>query len=427
MLIVADDLGWGDVGANGQTRILTPEIDGLARSGTRLTQAWSGAPVCAPSRCVLITGRHLGNSPIRDNIEVQPEGQAPLPAGTPNLFFAAKTKGYKTACIGKWGLGPPGSSGDPLAIGVDRFFGFNCQRHAHNYFPEWLYDDRAKRQLGGFAYAPQLMLDESVKFIEVNRERPWLLAFTSPLPHLALQVPSTTLERYRGAFPETPYDGKRGYRPHPTPRAAYAAMVSYLDDSVGTLLRALDRTGQACNTLVIFTSDNGATYTGGADTTYFNSTGGLRGFKGSAYEGGLRVPLIMRWPGRIAAGATSDIPTASYDLWPTIAAATGIPAPPQPDGQSLLAQLRDSTAVAPDRPIFVDFAGYGGWIAVREGRWKIVRNGTNKRPDGPFELFDLETDPSERSNAAALHPEIVERLAKFAAKECARAKTAAAH
>ncbi|MEY2742259.1 MAG: Arylsulfatase precursor [Planctomycetota bacterium] len=413
LLVVADDLGYGELGCYGQEKIATPRIDALAKAGVRMTRAWSGAPVCAPSRCVMFTGKHTGHAAIRDNGEVRPEGQTPLPERTPNLFSAMRSSGRATACIGKWGLGPPGSSGDPLAIGVDRFYGYNCQRHAHSHEPDWLWNDRTKAEVKG-SYAPTLMTREAVAFIETKKDVPWFLAFTSALPHLALQIPEEELKAYAGKFPETPYDGKSGYRPHATPKAAYAAMITHLDTSVGRLVDALKATGQLERTLIVFTSDNGTTHSAGVDAAYFKSTAGLRGLKGSAYEGGIRVPLILHHAATLPAGRVVDAPCAAYDLWPTIAAAVGLDRPVGTDGVDLGPVLRGESP-APARTLYMEFPGYGGWQAAVDGKWKIVRKNLKKQPDASFELYDLDADPRESVDVAGAHPETVKRLAAFAA------------
>ena len=413
LLVVADDLGYGEIGCYGQEKIATPRIDALAKAGVRMTRAWSGAPVCAPSRCVMFTGKHMGHAAIRDNGEVRPEGQTPLPERTPNLFAAMRSSGRATACIGKWGLGPPGSSGDPLAIGVDRFYGYNCQRHAHSHEPDWLWNDRTKAEVKG-SYAPTLMTREAVAFIESKKDVPWFLAFTSALPHLALQIPEDELKAYAGKFPETPYDGKSGYRPHATPKAAYAAMITHLDTSVGRLVDALKATGQLERTLIVFTSDNGTTHSAGVDAGYFKSTAGLRGLKGSAYEGGIRVPLILHHAATLPAGRVVDAPCAAYDLWPTIAAAVGLDRPVGTDGVDLGPVLRGESP-APARSLYMEFPGYGGWQTAVEGKWKIVRKNLKKQPNASFELYELDADPSESVDVAGAHPETVKRLAAFAA------------
>jgi arylsulfatase len=426
VLVFADDLGSGELGCYGQRKIATPNIDRLAREGARFTQFYSAAPVCAPSRSALLTGQHLGHTPIRDNAEVQPEGQAPLPAGTRTLAHDLKAAGYTTACIGKWGLGFVGSSGDPNAMGFDLFYGYNCQRQAHNHYPTHLWRNVERVVLQGnhpksraeLLYAPDLMLDQAKAFIESNASRPFFLLYASPLPHLALQPTPAELTRYDLKFAETPYVGGKGYLPHPTPRAAYAAMITRFDAEVGAIRAELEKHGLAENTLIIVTSDNGPTHdVGGVDTSFFDSTAGLRGRKGSVWEGGVRVPCIAWWPHEIPRGVTIDDPAWTVDLRATFGALADAPTPPS-DGRDLAALLLDGDPL-PTRVLYWPFPGYGGQEAVREGDWKIVRAGLRQRKPAAadlegWQLFNLAEDPNETNDLAAVHPEIVARLAGIA-------------
>lgn len=426
VLVFADDLGYGELGCYGQTKIATPNIDRLAREGARFTQFYTAAPVCAPSRSALLTGQHLGHTPIRDNSEVQPEGQGPLPASTRTLAHDLQAAGYTTACIGKWGLGFVGSSGDPNAMGFHLFYGYNCQRQAHNFYPTHLWRNAERVVLQGndpnsraeLAYAPDLMLAEAKSFIERNASKPFFLMYASPLPHLALQPTPADLKPYDLKFDETPYEGGKGYLPHPTPRAAYAAMISRLDAEVGAIRAELEKRGLAENTLVIITSDNGPTHdVGGVDTGFFDSTAGLRGRKGSVWEGGIRVPCIAWWPHRIAAGTMIGDPAWAVDLRATFGALAAA-ATPASDGRDLTALLFGGTPPS-TRALYWPFPGYGGQEAVREGDWKIVRTGLRRRKpvaadlDG-WQLFDLARDPNETTDLAAVHPEVVARLALLA-------------
>ena len=416
VLIVADDLGWGELGSYGQAKIRTPSLDRLAAQGLRCTQAYSGAPVCAPSRCSLLSGMHTGHSAIRDNKELQPEGQQPLPAGIPTLAGLLHERGYATAAIGKWGLGPPGSEGEPLCQGFDHFFGYNCQRAAHTYYPEWLYRDRERLPLAGndpkrnarAIYSPDLFREEALAFVRQNSARPFFLYFATTVPHVALELPEAALAEYSRAFPETPYDGKQGYVPHPTPRAAYAGMITRLDRDIGVLLAELDRLGLAENTLVVFTSDNGPSYAGGADAKFFESTGGLRGLKGQLYEGGIRVPLLVRWPGHVEAGRVSDAVCAGWDLLPTLAEAAGARVPQGLDGVSLVPAWTRGAPVERDF-LYWEYADAGGWQAVRFGDWKALRRNITKNIPGAIELYDLAQDPDETRDLAAKRPELVKR------------------
>ena len=427
VLILADDLGYSQLGCYGETKIRTPHIDRLAAEGTRFTQAYSGSPVCAPSRCVLLTGLHTGHAHIRDNLEIQPEGQTPLPAGTPTLPRLLRAEGYATGLVGKWGLGFPGSPGEPLAQGFDVFFGFNCQRKAHNHYPPELWRNAERIRLDGNdggptgrQYAPDLFEKEALDFIAANRKRPFFLFFATTVPHLALQVPRDSLDEYGGAWPETPYDGRKGYQPHPTPRAAYAAMVTRFDRSVGRIMALIGKLGLDRDTLVLFASDNGATYdVGGYDRDFFRGAGGLRSHKGFVYEGGIRVPFIARRPGAVPAGRASDAVVAFQDLLPTLldAAGAGARVPAGIDGVSRLSLFEGRHASAQEARLYMEFPAYGGQQMARRGRWKGVRQNLTKDPDAPIELYDLERDPGETMDVAASHPETVAELKAVMARE----------
>lgn len=423
VFIMADDLGWGELGCYGQQKIETPRLDRLAREGLRFTQFYAGAPVCAPSRCVLLTGRHPGHAIVRDNFERggwgpnEPEGQFPLPPGTETLGTAFQRGGFATAAIGKWGLGGPGTSGEPNRQGFDLFYGYLCQRVAHNLFPTHLWRNTEREDLPGNTwgnavgetYAHDRMTEEALAFVRAQRERPFFLYLPYHLPHLALQAPQDALEPYVGRWDDPPYDGKKGYLPHPTPRAAYAAMVTRIDRDVGRLLDLLHELGLEENTAVFFTSDNGATYdVGGADSPFFDSAGPLRGAKGSVYEGGLRVPLIVRWPGHVPAGATTDRIAAFYDVLPTLTELAGLPAPTTSDGESFLPTLLGREQEARG-PVYWEFPGYGGQQAVRHGRWKAVRRNL-REGKLTLALYDLENDVGERIDVAAQHPDLVRRM-----------------
>jgi arylsulfatase A-like enzyme len=448
VFILADDLGYAEVGAYGQRKIRTPSIDRLAAEGLRFTRHYAGNAVCAPSRSVLMTGLHPGHTPIRDNREVQPEGQWPLPAAAETVAERLKARGYVTGAAGKWGLGPPGSEGDPLKQGFDHFFGYNCQRHAHNHYPAYLYDDGRRVTLrnaafsphqelpagtdaadprtyvafAGQEYAPDLVWEKARGFVRANRARPFFLFVPTTVPHLALQVPEDSLEEYRGLFAETPYRGEKQYLPTPSPRAAYAAMVTRMDREVGRTLALLRELGLDERTLVVFTSDNGATFdVGGADSQFFDSAAGLRGRKGSLYEGGVRVPLIVRWPGRVAPGTVSDRVTGFEDWLPTLVALAGGEAPAGIDGIS----FADTLLGRPQEPrpfLYREFPGYGGQQSVLAGSWKAVRQGLDRKASAPprTELYDLAGDPGETKDVAAAHPQVVARLEALLEREHAR-------
>lgn len=444
VFILADDLGYGELGSQGQTRIRTPHLDRLAAEGLRFTQAYSGSPVCAPSRAVLLTGLHTGHAAIRDNDELAErgdvwhdaslEGQRPLPADTITLGHRLQAAGYATAFIGKWGLGGPGSSGAPERMGFDRFFGYLCQRQAHNYYPTHLWRDGVRVPLdnpaffahqrlpaqadpddpasyaayAGAQYAPDLMLEEALDWIRDVGERPFCLVFASPLPHLALQLPQADLAPYAGAFDETPYDGRAGYLPHPRPHAAYAGMITRLDADVGRLLALLDELRLADDTLVMFSSDNGPSWVGGVDNEYFQSSGGLRGRKVQLFEGGIRVPLLARWPGVVAAGATSGHLAAFQDVLPTFCDLAGAQAPDETDGLSLSPLLLGHLDDQPEHEsLYWEHARRQQ--ALRWGDWKALR----LAPGASLQLFDLATDPGETTDVAHAHPGVVAHMERL--------------
>lgn len=425
LFFLADDLGSAELGCYGQRKIRTPNIDRLAAEGMRWTRFYSGSPVCAPCRCTLMTGKHTGHATIRDNRELQPEGQAPLSVSDVTIAEVLKEKGYATAAIGKWGLGPPGSDGDPNRQGFDLFFGYNCQRHAHNYYPSYLRRNGEvvnlegnSNGLTGKQYAPDLMEAEALRFLREHKGRPFFLYYPTTVPHLALQVPDDSLAEYLGRWDDPPYDGKSGYLPNAHPRATYAAMVTRMDRSVGRILALLKELGLEENTLVLFASDNGPTYDrlGGSDSEFFQSAGILRGLKGSVYEGGIRVPLIARWPGRIRPGTTSDVPVAMWDLFPTLCAAAGARAPSGLDGVSLLPNLLGQGGPPARDYLYWEFASCGGQQAVQltgDGKgpeWKGIRQNLTRGRTG-IELYDLAVDPAEQNDVADAHPEVVARIA----------------
>ncbi len=423
ILILADDLGYGEVGVYGQTKIRTPTLDGLARQGIRFTEFYSGSSVCAPARCTLLTGKHTGHAQVRDNYEMggwqrgNREGQLPLLPATWTIGRMFRERGYRTCAIGKWGLGGPGSTGHPNEQGFDHWFGYLCQRQAHNYYPEHLWRNDKKvplegnvwRNRTGKHYAPDLMIEEALSWVRENKDRPFFLYFATPVPHVALQVPEDSLAEYRGRWPDPPYDGKKGYLPHESPRAAYAAMVTRMDRDIGRLLALIDELGLRKDTLVLFTSDNGPTFNGGTDSTFFVSTAGLRGLKCQLYEGGIRVPMIARWPGRIPAGKVTKAPGAFWDLAPTLAEIIGGRVPEDLDGVSLLDLLRTGRPTIEHPPFYWEYHSGGGWQAVRFGRWKAVRRFVSSPERRRIEVFDLEADPNETRDLSKSRPDLVSK------------------
>jgi arylsulfatase len=436
VFILADDLGWGETGCYGQQKIRTPNIDRLAAQGTRFTRAYSGAPVCAPSRCVLMTGLQLARAPIRGNKQAVPgqEGQFPLAASYTTWAQVIGKAGYVSCGIGKWGLGMPDNAGSPLKHGFLHFFGYYCQRKAHSYYPDYLWSDDKKVLLdngpGGvpghgkgddFAkfqgkdYAPDHLVAEAKLWLQQRAKdgKPFVLYLPFTEPHVALQPPQRIVETYPKEWDPVPYLGDKGYVSHPRPHAAYAAMITSLDEHVGQVLGWLDEHKMSDNTVIVFTSDNGATHdVGGVDTGFFNSVAGLRGLKGSLHEGGMRVPFIVRWPGHTPAGATCDEIVAFPDMLPTICDLLGVAAP-KCDGTSLRALFEGKPMPAPHPPLTYDFPEYGGQQAVIDGKWKLIRKelrkaGPNKLP--AWELYDLAADRNETTDLAAQKPDEVKRL-----------------
>lgn len=392
LVILADDLGYGDLGCYGQKLIQTPHLDRMAAEGIRFTQTYCGTSVCAPCRCSLMTGLHMGHAPIRANREIKPEGQKPLPAGTFTVARLLKDAGYATACIGKWGLGFIGTTGDPLQNGFDHFFGYNCQRKAHEYYPEYLWRDDQKVQLDGKQYAHDLMTDEALQWVREQRDRRFFLYLAYTIPHGKYQVPELG-----------PYADK----PWPEQAKKYAAMVSRMDRDIGRLLDLLKELSLDRNTLVLFASDNGSAFAPESDVSkLFGSSAGLRGFKRSMYEGGLRVPMIVRWPGRVPTGKVSHEPWAFWDVLPTFAelAGTRIPGSVQADGVSVVPLLLGQAM--PAREYFYWELHEGQFLqAARFGGWKAVRPGFGRA----IELYDLNSDPAEQRDLAAEQPEVVAR------------------
>ena len=461
--ILADDLGYAELGCYGQDKIKTPHIDRLAREGMRFTNHYCGNAVCAPSRCVLMTGKHPGHAFVRNNLAMKlPEeilqrygmefgGQQPIPDSEVTIAEMLKQKGYATGAMGKWGLGHFGTTGDPNKQGFDLFFGYNCQAHAHSYYPAYLWRNDQKYPLKndppvpghaslakdadpndpasyepfkGQDYSGNHMIEQALAFIEENKEGPFFLYFPSTIPHVALHIPDEELKPYLGLWEEVPFTREKGYgyTPHQTPRAAYAAMISRLDKDVGRIMAQLEKLGLDDNTLVMFSSDNGTTHLDQeVDYEFFESVGPLRGLKGSLYEGGIRVPMIARWKGKIQPSTVTDLPSAFCDVMPTLAEVVGVSTPEGIDGISFLPTLLGQ----PDKQkehefLYWEFGGYGGQQAIRMGDWKAVRQNMLKKnnPDPlKIELYNLAEDIGEQNDLAAKEPDVVERARILMAKE----------
>ncbi|WP_347925534.1 arylsulfatase [Pontimicrobium sp. SW4] len=469
--ILADDLGYGELGVYGQEKIETPNIDALAKDGMIFTQHYTSAPVCAPARYMLLTGKHSGNSYIRGNDEWNErgdvwnykaiikdstlEGQRPIPESTILFPKLLKEKGYATGMVGKWGLGAPHTQSIPTKMGFDYFYGYNCQRQAHTYYPVHLYENEKKVHLkndtiaprkklekgadindpASYAdytlneYTPDLMFENMMGFISENKKNPFFFYWATPIPHNPIQAPQKWIDYYKAKFgEEEPYLGEKGYYPHQNPRAGYAAMISYLDENVGKLIDYLKKEGLYENTLIMFTSDNGVTYTGGTDGAFFNSSGpfgeAYGKAKGFVYEGGIRVPMIATWPGYIKAGTKTNHISAHYDVMATLSELTGYEIRKGTDGISFLPELLGKQNQIKHEFLFWEYPEYGGQVAIRIGDWKVIRqNLKSKKKEPTLELYNLQEDPEESNNVAEQYPEIIAKAAAIFAKEHTDAAT----
>jgi len=427
--ILADDLGYGDLSCYGQERFKTPNIDRLASQGMLFTQHYSGSTVCAPSRSALMTGMHTGHTVVRGNKEIRPEGQHPIPDNTYTLAEAMQKAGYATGAFGKWGLGFPGSEGDPTNQGFDTFFGYNCQRRGHHYYPRHLWSNRdsivlpenegTKKGL----YAPNLIHEKTLAFIETNKDNPFFLYVPSIIPHAELAAPEEILIKHRGKYPpEKEYDGEDdgpNYRNGPyesqkETHASFVAMIDILDSQVGEIMNKVEELGIADNTIIIFTSDNGPHKEGGADPEYFNSNGPLKGTKRDLYDGGIRVPMIVRWPEKIAAGSKTDHVSAFWDVFPTFIDIVEAKRPENLDGISFLPTLsKNDDNQKQHEYLYWEFHEKGGRQAIRKGNWKAVRYNVLKDPEAPIELYNLSKDIGEEKNLASEHPDIIVEMEKI--------------
>ena len=457
VFILADDLGYGELGVFGQKIIETPNIDKLAKEGMIFTNHYSGSPVCAPARAVLLTGLHTGNSPVRGNDEwnergdvwsfeamfknSELEGQRPLPDSTTTVADFLKSNGYKTGMVGKWGLGAPNTNSIPNNKGFDFFYGYNCQRQAHTLYPSHLWKNKERNILknkivdkGKFEsgvdpnnsknyeiynqndYAPTLMHDEALSFIDQNKNNKFFLYYASPLPHLPLQAPKKWVDYYRKKIgEEKPYIGDMGYYPNQFPKATYAAMISYLDEQVGEIVAKLKEIGKYENTMIVFTSDNGPTHVKQVDIDFFNSSGifvnSKKTVKGSVNEGGIRVPTIITWPNKIKSNSKSDHPSTFYDFFATVSDIIGQPLSTKTDGISYLPSLIGKKQIEHDY-LYWEFPAYGGQQAIRIDQWKGIKKGLLKDPSD-LHLYNLSDDPKELNNLANSYPEIVKKMEKF--------------
>lgn len=428
--ILADDLGYGDLSCYGQKKFSTPNIDELAKAGMLFTQHYAGCTVCAPSRSSLMTGLTTGHTPIRGNKGWEPEGQHPIPASTFTVAEMLKQAGYTTGAFGKWGLGFIGTEGDPNKQGFDEFYGYNCQSLAHNYYPEYLWDNDKKVVLAGNSgnqfkeYAPKLIHDRALQFIENNNPtksgKPFFMFYPNVIPHAELLLPEENMKEFRGKLmPEKAFKGtepgsanfrKGGYGTQAESHAAFAAMVTLLDKQVGEVVAKLKELGLDQNTIIIFSSDNGPHLEGGADPDYFDSNGPLKGYKRDLYEGGIRVPMIACWPGKIKAGTTTGHISAFWDVMPTISGIAGIQTPEHIDGISFLPTLTGKGKQLQHESLYWEFHELKGRQAIRMGDWKLVRYNVLTPGKTTTELFDLKTDIGEEKNIASQNPELVWKM-----------------
>lgn len=413
--ILADDLGIGDLGCYGQKIIHTPGIDSLAANGMRFMQHYSGSTVSAPSRCVLLTGKHTGNAYIRGNKGVIHADGLPFdwPLADSEVTVAEifKEKEYQTACIGKWGLGGPGSHGHPNNQGFDYFFGYLGQRNAHSYYPKQLFENNSSVLLDGKVYSHDLIMEKAFDFISKNASKPFFLYLTPTIPHAELIVPEGELMGYDGKFHETPYIRKSGsYGSQPKPRATFAAMVSRLDRDVQRLVDLLEDKGLLNNTLIIFTSDNGTHTEGGHDPEFFDSNGPFKGYKRDLYEGGIRTPYIAYWPGVIPKASVSYHISAFWDFLPTMADLIGVNIPKGVDGISYLPTLTGKGKQKKHESLYFEFHERGGRQAIMKDGWKLIRLNVGVPEKTTFELYNYFEDPGELANVASQCPEKVKEL-----------------
>ncbi|MFH6996557.1 arylsulfatase [Flavobacterium sp. FlaQc-57] len=445
--IYADDLGYGELGSYGQQKIKTPNLDKIANEGIKFTQHYAGAPVCAPSRCMLMTGKNSGHSYIRGNYELggfedeNEGGQMPLPEGTFTIAKLMKQAGYTTGIIGKWGLGMNNTTGAPNKQGFDYSYGYLCQKQAHNFYPTHLWENGKRDTLNnpyiqvhkplakdapdsafdyfkGKEYSITKMAEKTFEFIKNNKKKPFFLYLPYTGPHVSLQAPDQAIKEYLGQFEEMPYRGEKGYASTLYPRSTYAAMITYMDKQVGEIMKLLKNLGLDENTIVMFSSDNGATFdVGGTDTVFFNSVAGLRGRKQDLYEGGIREPFIARWPGKIKKGTVTDHISAQFDLMATLSELTEIKVLKN-DGISFLPTLlgEDNKQKKHDY-LYFEFPEKGGQVAVRMGNWKGVKSNMRKNKNAPWEIYNLKTDEKETTDVASQNPELVIKFEKILKEE----------
>ncbi len=420
VFIMADDLGYGELGCYGQDKILTPNIDRMATESMRFSDAYSGCSVCAPARSVLMTGMHMGHTSVRSN-----PGGVPILAEDVTVAELLKQQGYATGCFGKWGLGDIGTDGVPWKQGFDEFVGYLHQAHAHYFYPHYIYDNDQQLPLEGNegdgrgTYSHDVIADRTLQFIERNQDRPFFCYAPFTIPHGEYVAPDDEIyAQYSGKFEEVELPKNRNrpdrlIRPG-QPHATLAAMITRLDRDVGRILELIEELGLAENTIVFFTSDNGAAAASWTD--YFRSSGPLRGAKRTFYEGGIRVPMLARWPGKIEPGSRSDHPWGFHDFLPTAVELAGARPVDETDGISVVPTLLGEGTQAEHEYLYWELPQHMGASgtfrdevpsqALRMGKWKAVR----PRPNGEVELYDLENDLGETNNVSANHPDVMARI-----------------
>lgn len=390
IVILADDLGYGDLGCYGQKQIKTPYLDQMAAEGIRFTDFYSGSTVCAPSRCALMTGHHTGHARLRGNALVP---LRPKDITVPEVLKAA---GYSTAMFGKWGLGEPGTTGVPNQKGFDEWYGYLNQVHAHDYYPDYLWSNQERVPVPQNTYSHDLFTQKALAYIRRKQNQPFFLYLPYTVPHANNELGDQGMQ--------VPDDAPYSDQQWPQQQKNYAAMITRLDGDVGKILALLSQLGLDEDTIVCFTSDNGPHMEGGADAEFFNSNGPFQGVKRDLYDGGVRVPMIARWPGTIKVGQNHQ-PFALWDFLPTLAEIAGVQAPPDIDGISLLPALLGRQQQNHEF-LYWEFHERGFEQAVRMGSWKAVRHGLNQ----PIELYDLKTDINEQRNVATHYPAVVQKI-----------------
>lgn len=414
VFILADDMGIGDLGCYGQQRIKTPNIDALAAKGVLFENHYSGSTVSAPSRCCLMTGKHTGHAYVRGNKGVQGEQGSfdlHLPESETTVAELFKEKGYATMCVGKWGLGGPGTTGSPINKGFDYFFGYLSQGAAHRYYPDYLYENEEKVWLGGKVYSHFAIMEKGLDFIRTHKETPFFAYFAITPPHADLDYPD--LSQYDGQFEEKPFISEKGkgFKTQMKPRAAYASMVSEVDNNVGQILALLDELGLKENTLVIFSSDNGVHCVGGHDPEYFNSNGPYRGYKRDLYEGGIHVPFIVSWPAVIDKPRVTEHTSTFWDFLPTVCDLIEVPTPDGIDGISYLPVLKDRESSQRKHDyLYYEFYEQGGKQAILKDGWKLIRLNMGDQDRLVEELYFIKEDIGEKYNLIDLHPGKAEEL-----------------